>query len=116
MRRWRWRRWLLGLRLFLRLLFLFRLFLGLLLFRRRDELDLNALIFCGLRLDIRQAENEERDDGNMHEHGRDHTPANARLLVLLFVVRICRFDFVFCHSSDVAFKTGSIKPQIEKTS
>lgn len=51
----------------------------------------------------------------MHQHGRNNTPASARLLVLLFVVRICRFDFVFCHSSDVAFKTGSIKPQMEKT-
>jgi hypothetical protein len=52
----------------------------------------------------------------VQKYRRDHTPANARLLVLLFVIGICRFDFVFCHSSDVAFKTGSIKPQIEKTS
>jgi hypothetical protein len=51
----------------------------------------------------------------MYEHRRDDTPAGPRLLVLLFVIGICRLDFFFCHSSDVAFKTGSIKPQIKKT-
>jgi hypothetical protein len=50
----------------------------------------------------------------MHQHGRDNAPASARLLVLRLVIGI-RFDFFFCHSSDVAFKTGSIKPQMEKT-
>jgi hypothetical protein len=51
----------------------------------------------------------------MHQYGRDNTPASAGLLVFRLVIGICRFDFFFCHSSDVAFKTGSIKPQMEKT-
>ncbi|EJZ19586.1 hypothetical protein RCCGEPOP_19433 [Rhizobium sp. Pop5] len=107
----------------LRLFWRFRLrwfFLGLglrLLFLRRwNEFHLDALVFGGLRLDLRQSENEKSNDRNVRNNGRDDTPADFRPLLSRFVLRFRRFHVFFCHSSDVAFKTGSIKPQIEKTS
>lgn len=50
----------------------------------------------------------------MEKHGRADAPADFRPLFWRFM-RFCWFDVFFCHSSDVAFKAGSIKPQKQKT-
>lgn len=51
----------------------------------------------------------------MQKHRRDDTPADFRPLFSRFVLRFRRYKVFFCHSSDVAFKGGSIKPQKKKT-
>ncbi|MBX5203992.1 hypothetical protein HJB81_21745, partial [Rhizobium sp. NZLR1] len=111
-------RWRLLLRLFRRLRlrwFFLGLGLRLLLLRRRDELDLHAFVFGRFRLDLRQPKDQKRDKGNMQKHGRDDTPADFGPLLSRFVLRFRRYNVFFCHSSDVAFKAGSIKPQKKKT-
>ena len=51
----------------------------------------------------------------MQKHGHDNTPADFRPLFSRFVLRFRWYHVFFRHSSDVAFKTGSIKPQKKKT-
>ena len=51
----------------------------------------------------------------MRDNGRDDTPADLRPLFSRFMLRFRWFHVFFCHSSDVAFKAGSIKPQKKKT-
>lgn len=51
----------------------------------------------------------------MGNNRRDDAPADFRPLPSHFVLRFRRFYVFFCHSSDVASKAGSIKPQKKKT-
>ncbi|UFW97043.1 hypothetical protein [Rhizobium ruizarguesonis] len=51
----------------------------------------------------------------MRNNGRNDAPADFRPLLSRFVLRFRRFHVFFCHSSDVASKAGSIKPQKKKT-
>ena len=106
------------LRLFRRLRlrwFFLGLWLRLFLFRRRNEFDLHALLFGRFRLDLRQPEDQKRDKGDMQKYGRTDAPADFRPLFSRFMLRFRWFHVFFCHSSDVASKAGSIKPQKKKT-
>lgn len=51
----------------------------------------------------------------MQKYGRTDAPADIRPLFSRFVLRFRWCHVFFSHSSDVAFKTGSIKPQKKKT-
>ncbi|MGO6884903.1 MULTISPECIES: hypothetical protein [Rhizobium] len=51
----------------------------------------------------------------MGSNGHDNAPADFRPLLSRFVLRFRWFYVYFCHSSDVASKAGSIKPQKKKT-
>ncbi|WP_368046068.1 hypothetical protein [Rhizobium sp. CBN3] len=64
---------------------------------------------------VGRPKNKEGNHRDMQKHGRTDTPADFEPPFYRFVSRLCQVHFV-CHSSDVAFKAGSIKPQKQKTS